>query len=69
VLPPTTALEGQLVLQYRVVRRLGGGGMGEVYLAEDTRLGRQVALKFLAPSAQHDQESRERLVREARAAS
>src|SRR5689334_7706584 len=43
--------------------------MGEVYLAEDTRLGRQVALKFLAPSAQHDQESRERLVREARAAS
>ncbi|MGH9347973.1 MAG: protein kinase domain-containing protein [Vicinamibacterales bacterium] len=63
------SLSGKLVLHYRVGQRLGGGGMGEVYLAEDTRLGRQVALKFLAPSVQHDEESRARLVREARAAS
>src|SRR5918994_58944 len=63
------SLTGKLVLHYRVGQRLGGGGMGEVYLAEDTRLGRQVALKFLAPSVQRDEESRARLVREARAAS
>jgi serine/threonine protein kinase len=63
------SLTGKLILHYKVGQRLGGGGMGEVYLAEDTRLGRQVALKFLAPSAQRDDESRARLVREARAAS
>ena len=62
-------LTGKLVLHYRVGHRLGGGGMGEVYLAEDTRLGRQVALKFLPPAVQRDAESRARLVREARAAS
>jgi len=60
---------GKQVLHYRVTQRLGGGGMGEVYLAEDTRLGRPVALKFLNQDTQRDQESRALLVREARAAS
>jgi serine/threonine protein kinase len=60
---------GQLVSHYRVGQRLGGGGMGEVYLAEDTRLGRQVALKFLSPTLAADPESRSRLLNEARASS
>lgn len=60
---------GAQLLHYRVLSRLGGGGMGEVFLAEDTRLGRQVALKFLASADTTDPEARERLVREAQAAS
>ena len=62
-------LEGQTISHYHVLKRLGGGGMGEVYLAEDTRLGREVALKFLTPDARRDAESRARLMHEARAAS
>jgi tetratricopeptide (TPR) repeat protein/tRNA A-37 threonylcarbamoyl transferase component Bud32 len=60
---------GSIVQHYRVSTRLGGGGMGEVYLAEDLRLRRQVALKFLSAALQSDPDSQGRLLNEARAAS
>src|SRR5688572_24443216 len=59
---------GQRVGPYAVVERLGGGGMGEVYLAEDTRLGRRVALKRPSESFLSAPDARERLHREASAA-
>ena len=62
-------LTGQSILHYNIHERLGSGGSGEVYVAEDTRLGRQVALKFLNADRQRDADSRARLLREARAAS
>lgn len=60
---------GSRVLHYRVTGALGSGGMGVVYRAEDVRLGREVALKFLHAEAAADAEQRARLLREARAAS
>ncbi len=63
------ALVGTTVAHYDVVARLGGGGMGVVYAARDTKLGRRVALKFLPPQWSHDESAKQRFMREAQAAS
>jgi serine/threonine protein kinase len=59
----------ETIAHYRIIRKLGFGGMGLVYEAEDTKLGRRVALKFLKDSSGHNAAAMERFLREARAAS
>lgn len=64
-----TASPGDQLLHYRLIRKIGEGGMGVVFEAEDTRLGRTVAIKLLQPSISENAQIRERFLREARAAS